>query len=275
MREPLVVAGFDRLLFEELLELAVEHGGGSAGGVGVGDARTHGFDHALDSTRGSGAKGRAEDLGPAVVEHASAEPDPRDEHEHAEADTGRERGGVPRRVDEEPERGEHDGGNGDEERAEHRDGLHERGDRAPVDCGCWNGLSPGFTAGYGNRADAIEPTPSPANRSAVLTPRSDGSSRQSSSTNTVTALPRPMTSAPAMSTGTRRPARSSRPFTPDATCSQMAVLSNAVSLCSDHPRSRHMRGTGMSAVYMSGMPARPSGTITSSGTTGTMRIETQ
>ena len=40
----------------------------------------------------------------------------------------------------------------------------------PVDCGCWNGLSPGFTAGYGNRADVIEPTPSPPSSSAVLTP---------------------------------------------------------------------------------------------------------
>ena len=45
---------------------------------------------------------------------------------------------------------------------------------APVDCGCWNGLSPGFTAGYGNRAEVIEPTPSPPSSSAVLTPTSDG-----------------------------------------------------------------------------------------------------
>jgi hypothetical protein len=36
-----------------------------------------------------------------------------------------------------------------------------------------------------------------------------------------------------------------------------------------------MSGTGMRAVYVSGMPASPSGTMTSSGTIGTMMIDTQ
>ena len=36
-----------------------------------------------------------------------------------------------------------------------------------------------------------------------------------------------------------------------------------------------MSGTGISAVYESGIPATPRGTITSTGTIGTMMIDTQ
>ena len=95
----------------------------------------------------------------------------------------------------------------------------------PVDCGCWNGLSPGLTAGYGNRAEVIEPMPSPPSSSAVLTPSSDGSSRQSSRTNTRHGAAEADHGMPTMSTGTSRPTRSATPRTPDATCSQMAVRS--------------------------------------------------
>ena len=165
------------------------------GASGVGDAQRARCGSCVRFYARTQARGRRQDLGPAAVEDAPAPPDP-------------ERRGRARRA----RRPANDvachagstssarapkiaGGEREEQRAEHRERLHERRDRA-------RGLRLLERAVAGlddrireprrrDRADA-----EPREEQAVLTPMNDGSRRQSFRTNTVTALPSPMTRTP-------------------------------------------------------------------------------
>ncbi len=131
----------------------------------------------------------------------------------------------------------------------------------PLACGWANGLSPGRTAGYGKRAEMTLDSPRPANRMHALTPTRDGSTATLPYQAAQSGAPMRMSGTPSIRDGTRRPNRSAHPPVFDATWSQIAVLSWAMSLWDDQDRKRHITGSGSRASACSGTPATAS-TIT-------------
>ena len=277
-----MVAGLDGLLFEELLELAVEHGGAAAGGIGVGDAHAHGVGSCArfyarmprPAVRRAVA-GRASISGPRGVEHATAQPDPDDEHEHAEPDARGEGRRVPRRVDEEPER----------TRTQTAGAATSSEPNIVIDCTSAV-IVPGrlrllerAVAGLhrrvreprrGDRADA---EPAEEQRGAHAE-RATAAGASRSSTNTVTALPRPITSTPAMSTGHESARRGRRRRgRPRRRAARSRCCRTRCRCAAIQPRNRHMSGTGMRAsVRQRDARERRAARITSSGTIGTMMM---